>query len=204
MDIDKLSQVLVLEGGSQQIAVFADKPEQSYKLAAEIKPFFNATDVISVWQDNYWVALMRQSMFGMYIVYIVFQIVASFLIINTVLMIIYERIKEIGMMGALGLRRGEIIAVFFLEAVILSVLGSIAGCALGALSTGIASLFPMPLDAFTGGGLKQYPMSGTLFVMFSPKIIFGAFIFGVVVSSLCTLIPSLKSAFIEPVEALRR
>jgi putative ABC transport system permease protein len=39
---------------------------------------------------------------------------------------------------------------------------------------------------------------------FDPKILLQGFIFGVVISSVCTLIPSLKSAFVEPVEALRR
>jgi putative ABC transport system permease protein len=52
--------------------------------------------------------------------------------------------------------------------------------------------------------MKEYPVSGTLFLEFSPGILGGAFIFGIVIASICTLIPSLKSAFVEPVEALRR
>jgi putative ABC transport system permease protein len=147
---------------------------------------------------------MRQSSFMYVIIFGVFQIVASFLIINTVLMIIHERIKEIGMMGALGMTRREIVSVFFFEAVFLSVFGALAGCLVAGIATRIGSYFPIDLELFTGGGMKDMPMSGTLFLSFSPLVIAQGFVFGVVVSAVCTLIPSLKSAFIEPVEALRR
>jgi putative ABC transport system permease protein len=130
--------------------------------------------------------------------------VASFLIINTVLMVIHERIKEIGMMGALGMTRREIVSVFFFEAIFLSVFGALAGCLVGGIVTAIGSRFPIDMKLFTGGGMKEMPVSGTIFLVFSPMVIAGGFIFGVSVSACCTLLPSLKSAFIEPVEALRR
>jgi putative ABC transport system permease protein len=134
----------------------------------------------------------------------VFQIVAGFLIINTVLMVIHERIKEIGMMGALGMTRAEIVTVFFLESVFLSVFGAAVGSAVGGAASWLGSLFPIDLETFTGGGMKEFPMARTIFIAFSPAILIQGFLFGVGVSAACTLIPSLKSAFIEPVEALRR
>jgi putative ABC transport system permease protein len=87
--------------------------------------------------------------------------------------------------------------------VFLSVLGSLAGVLLGALVTGIVSLFPLDISAL-GVASKEYPMSGTLFLEFGPGILAKGFFFGVIISSICTLFPSLKSAFVEPVEALRR
>jgi putative ABC transport system permease protein len=150
------------------------------------------------------VIIMRQSMAIYAVVYLVFLIVASFLIVNTVVMIIHERIKEIGMMGSLGMTRAEIVRVFFFEAVFLSVLGSLAGCALGGLATFVFSFFPLDLTVFTGGGMKEFPMSGTMTLAFDPAILLQGFVFGVVITSICTLFPSLKSAFVEPVEALRR
>jgi putative ABC transport system permease protein len=138
------------------------------------------------------------------IIYLVFQIVASFLIVNTVVMIIHERIKEIGMMGALGMNQFEIVTVFFFEAVFLSVAGSLAGVLLGGIATLIGSFFPFDFSSMTGGALKDYPMTGTIFLLFSGGILLKGFLYGVVTASICTLIPSLKSAFVAPVEALRR
>jgi putative ABC transport system permease protein len=139
-----------------------------------------------------------------YVIELVFLIVASFLIVNTVVMIIHERIKEIGMMGSLGMTRAEIVRVFFFESVFLSVFGSLAGVVLGGIVTFVGSLFPLDFNAMMGGGFTAYPISGTLFLEFGPGILATGFFFGVIIASICTLFPSLKSAFVEPVEALRR
>lgn len=201
---DRLQRILVLEGGTQQLFIYAVDAKRSIEIKTAVAKLLGEGHVVRDWTENYWVAIMRSMSFMYVIIFGVFQIVASFLIINTVLMVIHERIKEIGMMGALGMTRREIVFVFFFEAVFLSIFGALAGCLVGGLVTRIGSYFPMDLEMFTGGGMKDFPMSGTLFLDFSPIVIAQGFLFGVVVSSACTLIPSLKSAFIEPVEALRR
>lgn len=202
--IDRLQKILGLGAGTQQLLVYADDERETPRIASELSVLLGGDSVVREWTDNYWVAMLR-SMSWMYVVIFgVFQIVASFLIINTMLMVIHERIKEIGMMGALGMNRREIVLVFFLEAVFLSVLGAAAGACIGAIGTWIGSLYPLDMTTFTGGGMKDLPVSGTLTLGFSWLSVAQGFLFGVVVSSACTLIPSLKSAFVEPVEALRR
>ncbi len=201
---ERLRRILVLGEGTQQLFVYAKNGADSPRIKAEVSRILGQGNTVREWTDNYWVAVMRQSSFMYTIVYAVFQIVASFLIINTVLMVIHERIKEIGMMGALGMTRKEIVLTFFFEAVFLSVFGAFAGCLIAGIVTKIGSLFPIDIELFTGGGLKDMPLSSTLFIAFSPALLAKGFVFGVAVSSICTLIPSLKSAFIEPVEALRR
>lgn len=204
VSFDRLRRILVLGEGTQQLFVYADDPEKSAELRSGVAAVLGKGSIVRQWTDNYWVAVMRQSSFLYVVIFGIFQIVASFLIINTVLMVIHERIKEIGMMGALGMTRKEIVLVFFFEAVYLSVFGALVGCLVGGAATWIGSLFPIDTEFFTGGGMKDMPFSGTIFIAFSPRIIAEGFVFGVAVSSVCTLIPSLKSAFIEPVEALRR
>lgn len=209
-DVNRLSRVLGMDGGIQQLALFLDRPSEASRVRSELRGVLAAVpgspgdDVVREWADNYWVAMWSSMTFLFVAVFLVFQIVASFLIINTILMVIHERIKEIGMMGALGMTRAEIVGVFFLEAVFLSVLGSLAGAAVGALVSWLGSLYPFDVNAIMGGGMKDLPMAGTLYTDFSLRSVAEGFAFGVLVSSACTLFPSLKSAFIEPVEALRR
>lgn len=201
---DRLQRVLGLGEGIQQLVVYAKNPARTAHIRQGLAEILGEGNMVREWTENYWIALFK-SMSGLYIVIFgVFQIVASFLIINTMLMVIHERIKEIGMMGALGMTRREIVSVFFLEAVLLSVLGSLFGCLVAGLATWGGSLFPIDMYAFTGGGMKDLPISGTLFMVFSVRNLVEGFFFGVFVSSACTLFPSMKSAFIEPVEALRR
>jgi putative ABC transport system permease protein len=208
VDFNRLQRLLALGEGAQQLFVYAHNAaggaSRSRVLSAGIKSLLGEDSLVRDWRDNYFVIIMEQSMMIYVVVYLVFLIVASFLIVNTVVMIIHERIKEIGMMGSLGMTRREIVQVFFFEAVFLSVIGSLAGCIAGGLATYIFSFFPLDFNALTGGGFKEFPMTGTIIVSFDPAILLQGFVFGVVIASLCTLFPSLKSAFVEPVEALRR
>jgi putative ABC transport system permease protein len=204
VDFSRLQRLLVLGDATQQVFVFADKVSQSRAVARRIAAILEDDDLIRDWQDNYFVVMMRQSMIIYYIVEAVFVIVASFLIVNTQVMTIHERIREIGMMGSLGMTGREIVEVFFLEAVFLSVLGSLAGVLAGGSLTFAGSFFPLDVTAMTGGGFKEMPVSGTVFLRFSAGILFTGFFFGVAAASVCTLIPSLKSASVEPVEAMRR
>jgi len=202
--IDRLQKILGLNDATQQLVIFADKTSYSGTIRNKLTEILSDNSHITEWNENYWVA-MFQSMTGIYIIiFAVFQIVAGFLIINTMFMIVHERIKEIGMMGALGFKRSEIVTVFFLEALLLSMLGAFAGAVIGGLGSWIWSLYPIDMNSITGGGMKDFPMSGTFYLYFSVSTIIEGFLFGVIITGLCTLVPSLKSAFIQPVEALRR
>lgn len=201
---DRLQRILVLDDRTQQLFIYGEDVAETRALKSRVAAAVGPGQVVREWADSYWVTMMRQSNIIYVIIFAVFQIVAGFLIINTVLMVIHERIKEIGMMGALGMTRAEIVTVFFLEAVFLSVFGAAVGTAVGGAASWLGSLFPIDLETFTGGGMKEFPMARTIFIAFSPAILIQGFLFGVGVSAACTLIPSLKSAFIEPVEALRR
>jgi putative ABC transport system permease protein len=55
-----------------------------------------------------------------------------------------------------------------------------------------------------GNTFSEMPLSNSVFFQFSIGRLVMAWFMGVFVASLFTLIPSLKSAFVEPVEALRR
>jgi putative ABC transport system permease protein len=96
------------------------------------------------------------------------------------------------------------VLVFFLEAFLLSAAGAFAGCVAGGIASFVMSLFPIDFNTFTGGGMKEMPISGTMRLKFDALILLQGFLLGVIISSICTLTPSLKSAFIEPVEALRK
>jgi putative ABC transport system permease protein len=161
-------------------------------------------NVVTEWNDNYWVAVMKMASAIYTVIFLVFLIVASFLIINTVVMIIHERIKEIGMMGCLGMTRREIVTVFFFESLFLAAIGALAGVLLGGLITFIGQNFPIRMGDLYGNTFSDMPMSNSIFFKFNVIRMITAWLMGVVVASMFTLIPSIKSAFVEPVEAIRR
>jgi putative ABC transport system permease protein len=204
VDFSRLQRLLVLEDATQQLVVYTKTDADSIPVARAMRNILGDENIVREWRDNYWVEVMDMAKPLYVAIYLIFLVVACFLIINTVMMIIHERIKEIGMMGSLGMTRSEIVQVFFFESVFLSVFGALAGVVLGGLLTGVGQFFPLRWTALTGDTFSAFPAANALFMEFSPISLFQSWLLGVGVASIFTLIPSLKSAFIEPVEALRR
>ncbi|MDR2448096.1 MAG: ABC transporter permease [Treponema sp.] len=205
-DFTRLQRLLGLNDATQQIVVYADSPELSGRIAREMEAIFGADDVVAEWRDQYWVVMMNMYEPIYFVMYLIFLVVACLLIVNTITMIIHERIKEIGMMGSLGMTRGEIVRLFFFESLFLAMAGATVGMLLGGILTGIGQFFPLRWTALVGGegAYAEMPMANAIFFHFSVGSLLRSWLMGVAVASLFTLFPSLKSAFVEPVEALRR
>ncbi len=198
----RAQRLVSLQGRTQALYVYMKPGQDAEKAALSLATALSAGSKLSFKPFTRFslMVLMKTADIMMFVIYAVFMVVASFLIINTVIMMIHERIKEIGMMGALGMTRAEIVLVFFMESVILSALGSVLGCLVGGAATLALSRVPFDLSVYE----DMYAMNNTLYVAFSPSIIGTGFLYGLLVSAVCTIFPSLKSAFVKPVEALRR
>ncbi|MDD1692197.1 MAG: ABC transporter permease [Methanoregula sp.] len=118
------------------------------------------------------------------------MIVAGVSILNIMMMSVTERIKEIGIMRSIGAQRREVMAMFLYEALILGVVGSLAG--------GIMSLI--------AGYAVSSLMLQTLDYLFVPStlisIVYGVS-FGIVVSLICGIYPAWRAANLNPIDALR-
>lgn len=97
-----------------------------------------------------------------------------------------ERTSEIGLLRALGAGRDQVLAVFLVEAVVLSVLGGLAGLAFGA---GVAWLL--------GETVRQLPVS------FSPLFMGLSMGLSIVIGLVAGILPALNAANLDPVDALR-
>jgi putative ABC transport system permease protein len=198
----RAQRLATLAGRTQALYVFLEQEGAAEKVAAALQQRYAGYDLsIKPFTRHPYLTLMKSGELAMTIIYVVFMVVASFLIINTIIMVIHERIKEIGMMAALGMTRREIVQVFFLESLILSGLGSLAGCLSSGLATFLVSRMPFDIGSYMG---EMMAMNNTLFVTFSPVLIGQGLLYGLAISGACTILPSLRSAFIEPVEAIRR
>lgn len=122
--------------------------------------------------------------------------VASLGIINTMVMSILERTREIGIMKAIGGSDGDIRRIFLIEAAAIGVMGGAAGVALGWIVGRIINF-----------GANQYIVSqgGTAGNLFSlPFWLIGAAIgFSIVVSLLAGSYPAARAARLDPIQALR-
>ncbi|SYZ74746.1 conserved membrane hypothetical protein [Candidatus Zixiibacteriota bacterium] len=121
---------------------------------------------------------------------------ASLGIVNTMVMSILERKKEIGVLKSLGADDNDIRLLFLVESGVIGEIGAIAGIILGWLISRAAS------------GVAQYYMikegvpAAELFAL-PPWLILIALSIGIVVSVLAGLYPAARAAHVDPVEALR-
>ncbi|OGS21727.1 MAG: hypothetical protein A2252_11605 [Elusimicrobia bacterium RIFOXYA2_FULL_39_19] len=136
------------------------------------------------------------------IIFIGIIFLACLVIINTTMMVIYERMKEIGTIAALGMRGTAIIKLFFYESVIISAMGSFTGTVIGGAISLYLSITGINIAKLTGGGMNLQ-FSEIVYPRFGLDILLYSFIFGVLISSVCVFIPATKAAKIEPAEAMR-
>lgn len=120
---------------------------------------------------------------------------ASFGIINTLLMSVYERTQEVGLMKALGMHRAKVFSLFAIEAVLVGFWGSVIAVLAGwgvsnVVSQWASSAFLKDFDGFTL--LLVTPMNALMVIALIMLIAF-----------LAGTLPAIKASRLNPIEALR-
>jgi putative ABC transport system permease protein len=122
-------------------------------------------------------------------------VAAGFGIINTLLMSVQERTREIGLMKAMGMSGGRIFTLFSLEAVVIGFLGSAIGAAAAvALGSTISSLL-------AGGALSGLP--GLTIMLFEPVTVAGVILLIMAIAFLAGTLPARQAAKQHPIDSLR-
>jgi putative ABC transport system permease protein len=122
-------------------------------------------------------------------------IAAGFGIINTLLMSVQERTREIGLMKAMGMGGGKVYTLFSMEAVFIGFLGSAIGAGVAILlGTGLSNLL-------AGTVLKDLP--GLQILQFAPSSVATVIIVVMVIAFLAGTLPARRAAKQNPIEALR-
>jgi putative ABC transport system permease protein len=134
------------------------------------------------------------------ILHLVLGIIAAFGVLNTALMSVFERTREVGTMRAIGSRRSRVVALFLLEGLFLGVVGAIGGALLGALLVQWFCVHGIPAfseaQRYSYGGDFLYPTLSWRPLVRVPALM-------VAVSVLASLGPALMAARKRPADALR-
>jgi len=138
----------------------------------------------------------------LFLIMIIIMLALIFGIINTMLMAVFERRKELGMLMAIGMNRSKIFLLVLIETLFLSLIGAPTGLVLGALTIKITSETGINL-AFISKGLENVGLSSVIY----PQIESYFYLFITVMVFLFTLIaaiyPSRKALMLKPTEAIR-
>jgi len=122
-------------------------------------------------------------------------IVALIGVINTILMSVYERTSEIGIMKALGARRGSIFQLIWLETVMVCLAGGLTGSAAAIVGSGLVERAIK--------SLADLGLSGSV-VRITPGVVGYAVMGAVVLGFFGGLYPAWRASSMRPVDAINR
>jgi ABC-type lipoprotein release transport system permease subunit len=132
--------------------------------------------------------------------YMIILIITASVIVNTLIMAVYERTREIGILSAIGMKGRRIMAMFLTESAILAVGGILMGLVLGGL---IVAYFTQYGFYIGNMGVTGILIGDTIYTKLTMNDTINLSIASFVVTILAGLLPAVMAARMEPVEALR-
>jgi ABC-type lipoprotein release transport system permease subunit len=190
------------EGRASMILALLKDRELADGLAAALRaPGYT----VLTWREMNQVILQAiQAGMGMlYIMYLVVLMVVAVVIANTLLMSVFERIREMGILSALGMKGREILLMFLVEAGILGGVGVVLGVLLGSLGVLYSSRVGLHIGDMATMTTVSAAYSDTMYARFAPAETIAVAIAAMVIILLASLYPARFAARLQPADALR-
>jgi ABC-type lipoprotein release transport system permease subunit len=209
--LDAAQKALGAEGVLTQIGVMADPSLPSDSVAAMIRSAVDAAGnglEVLTWQEAIpeMVGFIEVDDAFLYIYLVVIFAIVAFAIANTFLMAVMERVREFGLLSALGLRGGGVAKLLLTETLLMTLLAMSIGFALGFAGHLAANHWGIPVAAW---GVDSMEVSGVDFASMvmrsklNPLKWIAASILVVMVTVGSALYPAWRASRLAPSEAMR-
>ncbi|MDD4144830.1 MAG: FtsX-like permease family protein [Prolixibacteraceae bacterium] len=200
---DLKSQLGMEDNTAHEIAVLLNNGNE----AAAVKPSIQKTAgnyEVQTWKElSPEMSLLTDSMDQyMYIFILIILLALCFGIINTMLMAVLDRVKEIGMLMAVGMNKRRIFSMIILESALLTILGGVLGIIIGSVITKIFETRPINLSMFSEG-LEEYGFASQVYTSLRPETLVIISILVIITGVLSAVYPAMKALKLNPAEATR-
>jgi ABC-type lipoprotein release transport system permease subunit len=186
-----------------QIIIRIDDVAQTQKITAELREKLPGLEIMTWKEIQPELAMLTDYVQQIYAIFMVIILAAlAFGIVNTMLMVVLERTKELGMLTAIGMNKRKVFSMIMLESVFLSLIGGVSGMFTGWIVILITAKNGINFVKYAEG-MEAFGYSAHVF----PEISFGFFImltFMIILTGIISSIyPALKALKLNPVEAIR-
>lgn len=186
------------ENRASFIFVLLNDREQTNAAAAALQ---NPNFQIKTWQELNEILVLMEDFANAYllILNLIVMGVTATVIVNTLVMAVFERTREIGILSAVGMKGRQIIALFLTEASLLALGGLAFGLLLG---WGLAAYFGKVGIYFGDLGLSGFYLGDRIYTYLTLQATINLTVMSLIITLLASLYPARLAARMEPVEAL--
>lgn len=196
-------ELLDMAGMVNEYMVFLDKPEKSKEFKARINKNQKEYKIKS-WEEigmNGTISSLIPVVKS--IVVLIFAVLAGVGVANTMLMVVFERKKEIGVMKAVGVENNEIFRMLALEGTILGIIGAVLGGSFGSAIILFFSRVGVKVAALEEGMPSGVTVKGIIYPQIDFVTVVIVMAVGIGVSFIATFLPAVRTARKEPSELMR-
>ncbi len=198
-----VERVFGVTGQIHEIAIITDNVDGISDIEKRLQNNYPDLDVES-WEqlspDLAMMAGMTETQMGYFMAIIMIALI--FGITNTMLMGVFERMRELGIVMALGMKHGKIFLMIMLETIYLAIIGGLVGVIISALTIQIIGQTGLDMTIFSDA-LAVYGISEKLYPIVYLKHYISILSMVAVTAFLAAIYPGIKAIRLKPVEAIR-
>ena len=189
---------------AHEVAIFLSNPKLLNQTIKSLAGKFPGLDVMS-WKTLLPDVAMLNDLVEVSMVIIMVIILAAlgFGIVNTMLMVVLERVKELGMLMAIGMNKFRIFNMIILESVLLCLTGALAGMVMGAVLIEIFSKKGIDLTTFAQKGMEAWGFNPVMYPSLSWQYYLVVAALVVITGLAASAYPAWKALKLNPADALR-
>ncbi len=190
------------EGRASAIIALLDDREQAEAIAQALR---TPGLTLLTWRDLNQVILqaVEMSMGISYLMFLIVLAVVAVVIANTLLMSVFERVREMGILAALGMKGRQIMAMFMLEAGTLGLVGVALGVVLGSLGVLYLATVGLHIGEVATVASAEIAYGEVIYGEFDPGATLALSVAAMAIILLASLYPAWFAARLEPIDALR-
>lgn len=205
LNLEDAKRLLKIYDGTTELFVYTENEKKTDPVGAAIQALLPQGATAMTYKEQ--MGPMYSVFATMKYVYLFVEalilFLASFVVINTMMMAIFERMHEIGTLKAIGMTNRELFLNFTLEGALIGAMGGIPGALVGYGLIVVFNLTGINFEAFVDS-MEGFPIEYVIHPTLSWVVLLIAVVISIVVPALAAMIPARYAGRLQPAEALRK